>query len=140
MAIFVSFWRHVFQTDDLTSITRDGTPWNGKYGAGFEVQHGFTLLVVYAIVFSLLLCGCCDKKPKPGKLIAQKEDNEDEDVENERQRIYQSGSDDLVVVNNLMKKYDTKDPNGEPEDINSSARSDRPLHQNQQEEDTNNPA
>ena len=47
---------------------------------------------------------------------------------NERQRIYESGSNDLVVVNNLMKKYDTKDPNAEPEDINSSTRSDRPLH------------
>ena len=27
-----------------------------------------------------------------------------------------------------MKKYVTKDPNGDPEDINSAARSDRPLN------------
>ena len=65
------------------------------------------------MLFSLLLCGCCDLKPKPGKLIGEKEENEDEDVANERQRIYESGSNDLVVVNNLMKKYDTWDPNGE---------------------------
>ena len=88
------------------------------------------------MLFSLQLFGCCDRKPKPGNLPAVKEDNEDEDVANERLRVSrQAGLDDIVLVKDLVKKYETKDPMGEPDDLNASVRSDRPLNYNQAEEE-----
>ena len=35
--------------------------------------------------------------------------------------------DDILLVHELVKKYDTKDPDAQTEDLNSSIRSDRPL-------------
>ena len=130
-AIIVRFYRHLWQTDDKASLA-DGTLWYGKYGAGYNIIIGFGLFLVYGLAFILLLKGCCDKKPEEKNIPPIPEEFEDDDVKAERERVNASVTDarngDILLVKDLVKKYDKKDPDAQADDLNASVRSDRPLN------------
>ena len=84
------------------------------------------MTIGYGVVFFLLLCGCCDCRPRIKRVDPIQEGRQDSDVKNERDRVAnklmykkdgcrdeyagESGSNDLVLVRDLVKKYYKKDP------------------------------
>ena len=120
----------------MRSAVADGTPWYGPYGAGLEIWWAFVNFFFYGIFFVLLLCGCCDrrccsKRFKTKNLAPIPEENEEFDVKEERDRVNDrinnpSGESDMILVHNLVKKYDKKEPDAHKVDSNAM-QSDRPL-------------
>ena len=121
------FPSNLWQTFDPTQFI-DGTPWYGPYGAEQHIKYAFILTIGYGVIFALLLCGCCDCRPRRKRVDPVEERRRDSDVKNERDRVAdklmerrdQDGSsgnplstwsNDLVIVRDLVKKYFKKDPN-----------------------------
>ena len=88
------------------------------------------------------MCGCCDKEYKEQQLPPVAEENEDEDVKAERERVNASieaanlGDRDIILVQDLVKKYEKKEKkNEDAEDENEHAttRAGRPLNRSMRE-------
>ena len=84
------------------------------------------MTIGYGVVFLILLCGCCDCRPRRKRVDPVQDGRRDSDVKTERDRVAnklmykkdgcrdeyagESGSGDLVLVRDLVKKYFKKDP------------------------------
>ena len=84
------------------------------------------MTIGYGFVFLILLCGCCDCRPRRKRVEPVQDGRRNSDVKTERDRIAnklmykkdgfrdeyagESGSGDLVLVRDLVKKYYKKDP------------------------------
>ena len=117
---------HLWKTYDPSSLA-DGTLWYGPYGAESNIRMAFILTIGYGVVFSLLLCGCCDCSLCRKQVKPIHELHEDTDIKTERDRVAGKlmdmhddnrgkskkyhGSSEMVLVRELVKKYYKKDPN-----------------------------
>ena len=95
-------------------------------------------MVVYGLWFTLLLCGCCTKSYKEQNLPPIEEDFEDEDVKAERERVNacvkaEGGDRDIILVQDLVKKYEKKEKDAKDENQQETARTGRPLNQSMRE-------
>ena len=65
----------------------EGTKWYSKYGALYQIIVGFILVFLYLILFTMMLTGCCLRKPKSEGILPVRPETEDEDVKAERDRV-----------------------------------------------------
>ena len=118
IATETAFYAHKNGVTDLSDL-EGGTLWYSKWGAQDQIVIGLVLLPLYISLFTMLLCGCCSKKPKNENLPPQRPENEDEDVKNERDRVQaviDGSGNETLLVKDLVKKYTTVDPSAGAEE------------------------
>ena len=132
---------HLRQDPDTMA---EGTNPNGPYGSEFSQLALVGNFVVYLILLLFSVYGVCNKKAMYSNTLPDEVVNEDEQIKVERQRVGdqingRSGNDeqDTLQVYNLVKQYQTPDPNPDQDRINTSTRSDRPLIEVEQGVDDN---
>ena len=84
----------------------------GQYGCQRYLITQAICIIVYGTLLTLNLNNkliCCSKS-KENAISPQFPDIEDESVKTERDRVNNADNDDILMVQNLVKKYVSKDP------------------------------